>query len=141
MLYLSKPRGTHAVFPTQQDRNDYKGAFDVIRLDPGSDYPNGSFIGNRETLDEAREWADTCDDAAGRSLTKAEMLEAIGEDPTEDMEDLMMDFNSAVAIIAQAMLAFDNYVSNEHGACSTVDTEAMMTAAHKRYEKLADERG
>jgi hypothetical protein len=66
MLYLSRPNGTHAVFPSERrGAEGYIGAFDVVMLVPGAGYsdgyPDGTFIGNRKSLDEAQDWADTCD--------------------------------------------------------------------------------
>lgn len=63
MLYLSKPRGTHGVFYSRRSQ----GALDIVRLVPGtsytSGYPDCNFVGERDSLAQASEWADTCDEA------------------------------------------------------------------------------
>lgn len=127
MIYLSKPQGTHAVFPTQQGRNpDYHGAFDIIRLRPGADYvegyPNGDFIGNRQTLDEAREWADACEPSVSHhgarmvpfrltaKRTGMDSIEADGwnEDGTGEGPTIALSNASALGLVAEVASALNS---------------------------------
>lgn len=67
MIYLSKPNGTHAIFHSRRSQ----GAYAIHKLEPGSEYISGpregSFVGERDFLKDAKEWADTCDEVNART--------------------------------------------------------------------------
>lgn len=57
------------------------------------------------------------------------------------MRDDMMDWDEAVEAVSDAMVRFDNFVSNEQGACDTGTFDSMMAAARSRYEEKIEAQG
>jgi hypothetical protein len=61
LKYLSKPEGTHGVFPGTRSQ----GGYDIVKLKPGTTYlhgyPKGDFVGERDSFSIACDWADACD--------------------------------------------------------------------------------
>lgn len=53
----------------------------------------------------------------------------------------MMDWDEAVEVISDAMVQFDNFVSNEQGACDTGTFNSMMAAARGRYDQKIEAQG
>lgn len=68
MIYLSKPHGTHAVFRSTTSQ----GAYEIHLLEPGHGYTGGpdrdTFVGERDYLNDAQEWANLCDRQHGGSI-------------------------------------------------------------------------
>lgn len=66
MLYLSKPNGTHAIFPSRMSQ----GAYTIHKLEPGREYMMGpsweSIVGERDFLPAAKKFADEIDETTGR---------------------------------------------------------------------------
>lgn len=57
MLYLSKPRGKYGVVISRYDQ----GAYDVVRVVPGTNPRDARVVGGRDFLAKAKELADQMD--------------------------------------------------------------------------------
>lgn len=122
MIFYLSPNGTHAVFTSQKTPEEgYHGGYDVVQIEPGEfpggQYPDGAFVGNRKTVEEAIEWANRCDRAPrmvpfrfSAKRTGFDTIEMHGwnEDGSGEGPTVALTNSSALGLVAEVATALNS---------------------------------